>query len=281
MKVRIVLDKNQNFLNFFENGYLKKGYEIHIKAHWGASCLRAPQGITYIFKSNFVYIGDNYGFDKNIFKEENILEEEFLFLYDNIYKFQEKEESEEIFNNNFYYKISIKFNQKNIFKESVESAFDFHILEEKLIPYVSRKKYRSPNKKDISNQFNMVFDKKGRLRTNYHIKIEYGMNGANGISYFDEYFYNRDNSNSFNLAKRINTLDRILRYQKDIYGVQENSLIFIKIYIYHNYEIIDEKYIKSFNIHCLNEKGEKSKRKILNFRDLLSRVNTSSYTRLN
>ena len=75
------------------------------------------------------------------------------------------------------------------------------------------------------------------------------MNTKKGTSTFGVYYLTKNDISYVSTAKLVNTLDRILRYQKNIYGEQNNSLIYLNIDLFHENKLIFNKTFLTNNLN--------------------------------
>ena len=122
-----------------------------------------------------------------------------------------------------------------------------------MIRYVNNDKYTSCNSLDVSYINQDAFTVMGRLKKDYKLTIEYGMNTKKGTSVFDLYTLLDNDVSYICTAKLINTLERVLRYQKDIYKEKKNSLIYLHIDMYYKDNIIFERKFMTFNINLVDK----------------------------
>ena len=251
------------FLNVCEDGYLKKGFRV-VMENIQIGCYTGVKTISYSFKSNFI---DTFG-KRYILNKESTSEKEILCLYtlleDAVVR-KEKKLKEEIVGNYRGSNITLFYYNKILYNKRLSAQYRFESLDSKLIRYVNNDKYTSCNSLDVSYINQDAFTVMGRLKKDYKLTIEYGMNTKKGTSVFDLYTLLDNDVSYICTAKLINTLERILRYQKDIYKEKKNSLIYLHIDMYYKDNIIFERKFMTFNTDIVN-------REPLPFNAILSRL---------
>jgi len=243
------------FLNVCEHGYLKKGFRL-VMENIQIGCYAGVKSISYGFKSNFI---DTFG-KRYILNKESTSEKEILYLYtlleDAVVR-KEKKLKEEIVGNYRGSNITLFYYNKILYNKRLSAQYSFESLDSKLIRYVNNDKYTSCNSLDVSYINQDAFTVRGGLKKDYKLTIEYGMNTKKGTSVFDLYTLLDNDISYICTAKLINTLERVLRYQKDIYKEKKNSLIYLHIDIYYKDSIIFERKFMTFNIELLNKEPMK------------------------
>lgn len=241
----------ENFLNACENGFLKKGFRL-VMGNITVECVRGRRTLSYSFTSNFVQVSSKI----YVFKEIGTLEKEVLSLYSQVQNMLtlSKTNGSLAETKKVSYTssgITLLYYGKIIYSEHLPIHYTFELLNKKLIQYVeinvNNEKYISPNSLDISSLNENAFNSMGRLEKDYKLSIEHGMETKNGVSIFSSFTLNYNDKSCFYVAKLVNTLERILRYQKNIYGEQKNSLVYIKIALFYQDKLIFNKKFLSFN----------------------------------
>ena len=219
--------------------------------------------VSYSFKSNFI---DTFG-KRYILNKESTSEKEILCLYTLLEDavLRKKKLKEEIVGNYRGSNITLFYYNKILYNKRLSAQYRFESLDSKLIRYVNNDKYTSCNSLDVSYINQDAFTVMGRLKKDYKLTIEYGMNTKKGTSVFDLYTLLDNDVSYICTAKLINTLERVLRYQKDIYKEKKNSLIYLHIDMYYKDNIIFERKFMTFNTDILN-------REPLPFNAILSRL---------
>jgi len=70
----------------------------------------------------------------------------------------------------------------------------------------------------------------------------------------------------------VNTVERILRYQKDIYKEKNDSLIYLSIYLHYQDKLIFERRFISFDTYILDKNGNKFEKNLIKFNTILNRL---------
>lgn len=236
------------FLNACENGHLKKDFRL-VMENTTLGCYRGFKTISYTFYLDTIDIFNTI----YIFKEESNSEKEVLYLYNQLKDFlalegkvarKKREDFHEGTHTDAHSLITLFYKNKVIYQEKLPTRYTFELLDEKLVPYTHKNNdidYSSCNSFDISYINQDAFTTKGRLKKDYKLTIEYGMNTKKGTSIFEVYHLTKNDTSYVSTAKLVNTLERILRYQKNIYGEQNNSLIYLNIDLLYENKLIFHK----------------------------------------
>ena len=272
--------EEKTFIEIFsevcKHGNLKKDFRLVVK-NIQTGCVSGVKTTLYSFKLNFIDVNDK----RYVLSKKSNIEKEILSLYGNLKEFLalENERSREArkikLKNTRTYSgslITLFYHNEIIYQEELSAFYKLKLLDDKLISYINNDEYIIRNSLDISYINQDAFNSMGRLRKDYKLTIEYGMRTSTGISKFALYCLTDSDISYVSTAKLVNTVERILRYQKDIYKEKNDSLIYLSIYLHYQDKLIFERRFISFNTYILDKNGNKFEKNLIKFNTILNRL---------